>query len=143
MLNRQQSRKVVHRSISDVSVGKSMWKNVASVVSNLRSGYNNASVYNQRSSKENLVIGKKPHSKGIMYLFFRNFIGCRSKIKAEKKMNCRVLKTIHIIIESKQKLLSNVPAANSHPNYFGISPSLKKFISNWLCNVVRRLEGFA
>lgn len=56
MLNRHQKRQMVHRSISDVSVGRSMWKNVASVMSNLRSGYS-GSVYNQRSSKENLVIG--------------------------------------------------------------------------------------
>ena len=59
MLNRQQKRQMVHRSISDVSVGRSMWKNVASVMSNFRSGGYSGSVYNQqRSSKENLVIGK-------------------------------------------------------------------------------------
>ena len=61
MLNRHQKRKMVHRSISDVSVGKSMWKNVASVMSNLRSGYS-GSVYNHQSSKENLVIGKSQNN---------------------------------------------------------------------------------
>ena len=40
----------------------------------------------------------------------------------------------------KQNLLSNVPAADSRPNHFGISFLLDKFHPNWLCNVVRRLE---
>ena len=47
-----------------------------------------------------------------------------------------------IIREVKQNFLSNLPAADSHPNYFN-SFLLVKFIPNRLCNVVRRLEGFA
>ena len=48
------------------------------------------------------------------------------------------------IREIKQNFLSNVPVADSHPNYFGMSSFLLvKFISNRLCNVVRRLEAFA
>ena len=46
-----------------------------------------------------------------------------------------------LIREVKQNLLSNVPAADSHLN-----TSLSywmNLILNWMCNVVRHLEGFA
>lgn len=56
MLNKHQKRKIVHRSISDVSLGKSMWKSVASVMSNFRSS---GFAYNHSDSKENLVIEGK------------------------------------------------------------------------------------
>ena len=44
--------------------------------------------------------------------------------------------------EVKQNFLTNVPAAESHPNFFGISPYWRNlFLTGFATS--RRLEGFA
>ena len=78
----------------------------------------------------------------------------KSSTDSSKSSEC---KSSYFNREVKQNLLSNVPAADSHPNYYGISHILSHILDtfrhtsflldtfnlNWLCNVVHRLEGFA
>ena len=56
MLNKQLKQKTLRRSVSDISPGKSVWKNVASVVSSLRSNYGGC--YSETRARESLVLGE-------------------------------------------------------------------------------------
>lgn len=54
MLNKHLKKRGLRRSVSDVSGGNSIWKNMASVVTNLRSG----GCYSETHARESRMLGK-------------------------------------------------------------------------------------